>query len=581
MSSELAKEIADKLSRSRPKERGEIVKYYGENFDISRGKVYKLAKEGGFRSKKKERADKGIIKCGVEVNELKLMAGMQKQTKRKNRKMLMPTTHALVVYNRARRLEGKEIITATASTINLLMRKNGISRKEMLSNWTTDDHKTPAFCKPLTAEFCNEYHVFDITPCTQYYFKEKGGLGQRDKNLELYDGKPQNYKALKKHLHRYVMIDFKSQVYLFKYYYSSGENLADLLNFLYFCWSFKDDFPFCGVPFNMYSDKGSAFKNQFLKSVCERLGINLEHHKAGNSRAKGIVEERMKFLQEHFECELAFKSAGDVNEINNNAYEFMKDNNANFVHTRMRATRLAVWTAMIRTEHKRLLDCDRDTFFGMATSEPRRAKVDSYKCIRFNGAEYLIHGPVNKDEWVLVDYNYLDRNNIRVWKIDIEGNKGEQLAAQLIKRNVLGEREDAVKLGEYKRHEDTPVQVTMKEMDKLDYSKIREAAFKYDLEEKPSNIAFIERPGTPIWKTEEKPVTWARHEVFKEIRFRLKMERLTPLQSQLIEKLLEDKEVIEESLIEEICNRFRGEGEIASLFDELAARNDIKGVMTG
>ena len=509
---------------------------------------------------------------------MKLIAGMQKQTKRKNKKMLLPTTHAMTVYNRVRKAEGKEIITATSSTINRLMRVNNISRKHMLSNWTTDDHQTSAFCIPLAAKFCNEYHVFDITPCPQYFFKEKGGLAQRDRNLELYDGKPQNYKNLKEHLHRYVMIDFKSQVYLFKYYYSAGENLADLLDFLFSCWSFKDDFPFCGVPFSMYTDKGSAFKNQFLRSVCERLSITLEHHKAGNSRAKGIVEERMKFIQEHFDCELKFKAAEDINEINKNAYEFCKDNNANFKHSRMGSSRLAVWTSMIRTEHKRILDCDRETFFGLATSEPNRAKVNAYKCIKFNGEEYLIHGPVNKNEWVMVDYNYLDRNNIRVWKINIEGNKGEQLTAQLIKRNTLGEREDAVRLGEYKRHEDTPVQVEMKEMDKMDYSKIEEVAFKYELEDKPSNISFLERPGTPIF-SEEKPVTWGRHEVFKEIRFRLKLERLTLLQSQLIEKLLGDKEVIEEAMIEEICNRVGSrESRVGSQNSEV---EELKGVLTG
>src|SRR5574343_16652 len=351
MKQALGKEIANKLNHAGRKERREIVQYYVETYRISMGQVYALAKAGGSPSYKKSRKDKGIIRCGITNDDLKLIAGMQKVTKRRNKKTLMPTTVALEVLNNVRKAEGKEEIDATPSTINRHLRTQGKSRKQMLKNWTTDDHKTPAFCMSLKAEFLNEWHVFDITPCIQYYFKPKKGLAQHDQNLELYPGKLENFKKIGAHLHRYVLIDVKSHAYFFKYYYSKGENLADLLDFLYSAWSYKEQFPFCGVPFNLYADKGAANKSQFLRSVTDRLGISLHHHKAGNSRAKGIVEERMKYLQEHFESLMAFRHATSAEEVNRWSFEFCVMDNATKIHRRMKTTRLARWTSLILPEH--------------------------------------------------------------------------------------------------------------------------------------------------------------------------------------------------------------------------------------
>lgn len=615
---ELGKEIAERLMGVPHKERSVIVEYYTRTYNISRTKVYRIAQQYGYTSGRKLRKDKGEIKSGLTLEDLKLVAGMQKCTKRKNKNMLMPTTVALELFNDVRKVGGKDTVEVSPSTVNRHMRVNGISRKDMLKNWTTDDHKTPAFCFPMKAEYCNEWHVFDITPCIQYYFKPKAGMAQHDLNLELYHGKLDNYKKIGKHLHRYVLIDFKSQVYYFKYYNAHGENLADLLDFLYSAWSFKEGFPFCGVPFNLYADKGAANKSQFLRSVADRLGIRLEHHKRGNSRAKGIVEERMKYIQEHFECRLVFRHATSEAEVNKWAHEFCIKDNSVAVHTRKGSTRLAIWTSLILPEHKRILDCSRETFMSLAKSKPVPAKISAYKTIRFNGEEYLISGPVNRDEWVMVDYDFLDKNNIRVWKDAGAGLKpAPTLTATLIRRGRYGEREDAVKIGaEFKRHEDTPVQVAMKTMDDIDYSKVSAAAFGHDLEKVPEKIGYIERPGTVIDLTatesqitridinqgkdnplapfskgelvetqdsaslrnkaipeETKPVTYPRSDVFFEIRSRLKLDRITPIQSQAIEKLLGDREKVEDALLEEIIREvFRVKNLVQTVTDVQAVQ---------
>ena len=614
MKQALGKEIADKLSHAGKKRRGEIVRYYMETYQISKGQVYTLAESGGYQSRKKQRKDKGIPRCGITDDDIKLVAGMQKATKRRNKKMLMPTTVALGVLNNVRKAEGKEEIQVTPSTVNRYLREKGRSRKQMLKNWTTDDHQTPAFCISLKAEFVNEWHVFDITPCIQYYFKPKKGLAQHDQNLELYPGKLENFKKIGAHLHRYVLIDVKSHCYFFKYYYSKGENLADLLDFLYSAWSFKEKFPFCGVPFNLYADKGAANKSQFLRSVADRLGIDLHHHKAGNSRAKGIVEERMKYLQEHFESLMAFRHVTSIEEVNKWSFEFCVMDNATKIHKRMKTTRLARWTSLILPEHKRELKCTREMFMGLAISDLKEATVGPYMSIQFNGEEYYIKGPVNRGEKIWVDYDYLDPTRIRTWKKDADGNKGMMLENKKVTWNKHRERDDAVHIGkEYKRLPDTPVQVAMKEMDTLDYSKIGEVVFGHDLEKIPEKIAYIERQGTEIdlglrnnpppstvgqpspvdiimtseaaypttggnslnqhcrsdqagrstrgTDTKSETVFYPRHDVFKEIRFRLKLERILPVQAELIEKILSERPtpnpshegMVEDSVIEEIC----------------------------
>ena len=583
----LGKEIADKLNHGGNKKRGDIVRHYMQTYQISKNTVHALAKEAGYQSRRKPRRDKGVIRCGLTEDDIKLLAGMQKATKRKNKKMLMPTTVSFEVLNDVRKKEGKEPIAATPSTINRHLREKGKSRKQMLQNWTTDDHQTPAFCISLKAAFVNEWHVFDITPCIQYYFKPKKGLAQHDQNLELYPGKLKNFKKIGEHLHRYVLIDVKSHAYFFKYYYAKGENLTDLLDFLYSAWAFKEHFPFCGVPFNIYADKGAANTSQYLRSVTDRLGINLHHHKAGNSRAKGIVEERMKYLQEHFESKTAFRPAMSVDEINQWSFDFCVKDNATAIHRRTQTTRLARWTSMILPEHKRELKCAKEIFMRLAISELREATVGPYMTIQFNGEEYYIKGPVNRGEKILTDHDYLDPNRIRTWKKDVDGNRGMVLENKLVTWNKHRERDNAVFIGkEFKRLPDTPVQVAMKEMDTLDYSKVAEVVFGHDLEKIPQKIAYIERAGTEIviqgteardegrgpkdegrWKMDEVPVmraraqdmeigtriTYSRHDVFKEIRFRLKLERIMPVQSQVIEQVLGERQAVEESVIEEIC----------------------------
>lgn len=574
MRTALEKEIAHKLSNAESKEKGDIVKHYMKTYSIGQRAVYEMAHNGGYRSHRTPRRDKDEARCNITQDDINLIAGMQKATKRKNKKMLMPTTVALELLNDTRKAEGREAIDAGVSTVNRHLRIQGKSRRQMLKNWTTDDHQTPAFCISMKAEFVNEWHVFDITPCIQYYFKPKKGLSQHDMNLELYNGKLENFKKIGHHLHRYVLIEVKSNAYFFKYYNAKGENLADLLDFLYSAWSFKEKYQFCGVPFNLYADKGAANKSQYLRSVTDRLGINLHHHKAGNSRAKGIVEERMKYIQEHFECKTAFRPAMSVEEINQWSFDFCVKDNATAIHKRTGATRLARWTSLILPEHKRELKCSREIFMGLAISDLKEAVVGPYMSIQFNGQEYYIRGQVNRGEKILVDYDYLDQNNIRTWKKDTEGNRGLMLENKMVTWNKHHEREDAVQIGkEYKRLPDTPVQAAMKAMDKLDYSKVAEVAFGHDLEKIPEKIAYIERQGTeidlnpppnPLQRGIETPspdtrhptpetVLYSRHEVFGEIRFRLKLERILPVQSQLIEQILGTRDAVEDAVIEEVC----------------------------
>jgi hypothetical protein len=218
--------------------------------------------------------------------------------------------------------------------------------------------------------------------------------------------------------------------------------------------------------------------------------------------------------------------------------------------------------------------------------------------IQFNGEEYYIRGPVNRGEKILVDYDYFDINKIRTWKKDTDGNRGALLENTMVTWNKHRERDNAVQIGkEYKRLPDTPVQVAMKEMDSLDYSKVAAAAFGHDLEKISEKIAYIERAGTEIkidegcgtkddcrgavpapFRDESTPVPpdcglrnadggfksaiqnpkseialYSRQDIFKEIRFRLKLERITPVQSQLIEQVLGERQMVEDAVIDEIC----------------------------
>ena len=596
----IANEIVRRLNETQKREHGRIVKDYLNILQCGQGTLYKILKKHGYDSGRKPRRDKGIRRIQITDDQLRMIAGAVKKSKRKKRRPTMPTTVAVEIAAQAGVIPDE--MADKVSTINRLLRKAGISKDHQMRNWTTDDHTIPAFYTPLVSEHPNEWHLFDITPCTQYFFNTKG-LRQRDENLQLYGGKLKYYKETNDHLLRYVLIDHKTDIFYLQYFYAAGENLTNFVEFLYRAWSHKEDslYPFQGVPLNLYLDKGSANLSHYIQNMCRNLKVNLHSHKAGNPRAKGKVECYMKLIQEQFESRLSLKSATNLEELNQQAYAWMVHYCATKKHRRTQLCRTAFWASRITNEHLRTIKI-KELFLKSVRSKSFAAVVTAAKTIYVDGKEYLIKGNVNPRDRVICDRDYYDPTALYAYRRNEDGTMGDPLSLVLIPKNELGESAFAIRLGkEFKRHEDTIATKEMKAMDKLDYTDMAAAAFA-DRRGELGKIAYIERQGTAIDLTAETQrvqrdegrktvderrmtmdegrgamrrkdaetvttITYSRHEVFGEIRHRLKLERILPLQSELIEKILdnycsnntppapsqEGRLSIPDAVIEEIC----------------------------
>lgn len=560
----IGNEIARRLNDTPRAQRGRIVEEYLPILGCNRGTFYKEMKKFGFDAGKKPRKDKDVRRTPITDEQLRMIAGAMKKSKRKKRKCTMPATVAVEIAAQAGVVPPDTV--DKVSTINRLLRKTGMSKGHQMRNWTTDDHKIPAFYTPLVSEHPNEWHCFDITPCTQYYFNKKG-LRQRDENLQLYGGKLKYFKDIRDHLLRYVIVDHKSDVFFFRYFYAAGEKITNLVDFLYEAWAPKNDekFIFQGVPVNLYLDKGSANTSQYIQNMCKNLKINLHTHKAGNPRAKGKVEGYMKIIQEQFESRLSLNPATSLEELNKWAYEWMVWFNAAKMHRRTQYARMALWSALIKSDFLRTIE-SKELFFKSVKSKPFPAIVSSARTITVDSEEYLVKGNVNPREQVICNRDYFNLRVLHVHKQHADGSLGEELPVLHIPKNRLGEAAHAARLGkEYKRFEDTVTTIEMKAMDKLDYSAMSAAAFS-DKRTEIETIGYLEKPGMPLLAKEETIlVTFQRHEVFREIRFRTKRDSLTTDQSETIEKLLENRERIEDSLIDEIIRR---------VFDTGSAKED-------
>lgn len=549
--SAIGHEIVRVLYETPRAKRGSIVMDYLKMLECGRSAFYKEIRKYGFDSGKKSRTDKGKRKINITDEQLRLIAGTMKKSKRKKRRFTMPGTVAVEIAERAGQVAPG--MTEKMSSINRLLREKGISKNQMMKAWTTDDHQTAAFYTPMVSEHPNEFHIFDVTPCTQYYFNTKG-LRHRDENLQMYGGKLKYYKETKEHLLRYVIVDHKSDAFYFQYFYEKGEKVTNLVEFLYQAWVEKNDasYIFHGVPLNLYLDKGSANLSHFMQNMCKNLKINLLSHKAGNPRAKGKGEVYMKIIQEQFESRLSLNSATSLEELNRWAYDWMVWYMAVKKHTRTQCTRMSLWAANIQTEHLRTIK-SKGRFLKSVRSKPFQAIITPAKTINVDGEEYQIKGSVNPGNKIICDRDYYDLDAIYAFKRNTDGSRGEQLVVMLIKKNKYGEPAHATRLGkEYKRHKDAPVTVEMKAMDEIDYTEMAAAAFASKREE-IDRLGFIQKEGVPICgETKPETILYPRGEVFKEIRFRARIERIAPVQSQLIEQLLGDRQTVEDAVIEEI-----------------------------
>ncbi|MDA8082313.1 MAG: hypothetical protein M0024_01480 [Nitrospiraceae bacterium] len=332
------------LSAAHNGSRAQILERYERMTGHSRQHLYRIAKEHGWTSGKKSRADKGERTSGITKEQITYVAGLMSESARENKGVIMPVERALEIAMDPRNgiIEPGSISVA---------RMQEILREQQL-NKAALDADTPY--TPMRSLHPNHVHQIDASVCIQYYLRngKTALIDERDFN----DKKPQNMAKIKTRLARYILTDHFSGAFYLKYYLADGESSATLYDFITSAWAHKqnDQYPFRGVPFLILWDAASAAKAKAMQSFISGLGISLPPGMPHNPRRQGSVETTQQIVERWFESGLRFNPAFSVEQLNEWAIDWTIKHNATKEHSRHGMPRTTCWMLITQEQLREL-----------------------------------------------------------------------------------------------------------------------------------------------------------------------------------------------------------------------------------
>jgi transposase InsO family protein len=198
-------------------------------------------------------------------------------------------------------------------------------------------------------------------------------------------------------------VDHYSGCIFARAYEAQGESTALMVRFLYDAWRDKGDpgFPMHGVPWNVYTDQGPAWKSKPMQTLFSHMFVTWHGHAPGNARATGSVERR--FLDTaRFEAmlrgRLAFGHHVELAEFNSWLYEWCVDQNNRQCTTIAGKTRFEAWSSIAEDEIRQVPKWE--TYLNLTAVGEMRRKVSPYMSVSLDGREYFVGAPDLVGEYV-------------------------------------------------------------------------------------------------------------------------------------------------------------------------------------
>lgn len=388
-------------------DRARRVRELAARFAVTPKTAYERLQRAGYVSGRAPRKDKGTS-C-LSRADLEQTAAIVASSINKRGQVNTPVTEAREI---SRDL-GLPAGNVSSSHLRRLLDKEGLGLRQM---------RAPEASVAQRSLYPNDVWFFDISVAIQWYFRDEKGKRldlYTDAGARWYAGKFENYRALKRVIHRFVLTDHCSGAYFVRYYYSPGERWEDVADFLQLGMADKGEmarvFPMRGRPHMLVADQGPANKAAYTKELCKALNIELHLHGAGNAKMSGSVETRHGHWQKSFEGRLGVDhGARDLDDLNRLAMIRCADLNAHRPHTRTGKTPMRSWLSIPQS---RLREApDRDTFFGLVTGAPHEATLDNYLRLSNQNRKWQVGGlnvhPKQKVTFRLAPYSPA---GIRVW----------------------------------------------------------------------------------------------------------------------------------------------------------------------
>ena len=490
----IRQEIADQLKNTNPAERKDVIDYYQNLTGFSKQHIYQIANENGYKSNKKKRKDKGILKSGITKDQIEFVAALICESSREKKGAIMPVEVALEIAIDNGIIEHGQL---SVGTMTRLLR-------ERQANADAMSKETPH--TEMRSLHPNHVHVVDASVCIQYYLRNGKTSLMRD--TEFYKNKPQNFEKIKTRLLRYLLVDHFSGAFFPYYFDTTGETQKNLYDFLLRAWENKGDerYPFRGVPFHILMDRGSAnISKAIINLLIKNLDIKIPKGMPHNPRKQGSAEVTHNIWEKNFECRLAFKPAWSVEELNQWAFDYAIYYNATKKHTRHDMTRAACWM-LIQKEQLRDLP-SKDILTELFAEPEKECTVDGAYTISFKGKEYNlkhIQG-LFRGAKVMAVYKPLKNPVIDICYQDVVYES--QPLPDRLPAHLGAFRSDAAIIGqEYKAQPETLTQQAVKRFENMAYGEEKkkdaipfEGLIVHGIHaDKVGNLAFLEKKGTPI-----------------------------------------------------------------------------------
>lgn len=528
-----------------------MVARYTALYGYSKEHLYRIAREYGWSSGRKQRADKGI--CTLAEEQIDFVGAFVETTRRENKGAFTPIANALDFAETNGIIRPGEV---SVSTITRNLRERAMSKAQL---------NAPTPHTNMRSLYPNHVHGVDASTCIQFYLKD-GCMGIMEEGT-FYKNKVENFKKIDKTLQRYILADHFSGFFFVYYYESAGETAENLFDFLVRAWETKNDtrFPFQGPPKILLADGGTRAKAKAMGAgFWEGIDVDILPGKTGNSRRQGCVETLHNYWEEWFEARLRIEPATSIEELNRKAFGFCLWMNASRKHTRTQMTRLSCWLT-IKQEQLRILP-ERAVLQDLMNKPEETRTVTNHR-ISFEGKEFnLKHANIPHGTKVKVI------KNIWKWKdsiITVSWNNMlyEAKAIEMLPVELGGFEANAPVIGEnFKAQPETMTQKAKKRLSELatgsmEQDKKRtpfEGLNVFDgYEDRVANLVTIPKKGQPIELSRPTaPITHPIMELFK----RMRAENITVTKYLNAGLRSEFGETITPSDIDRVLDRFRSGG---------------------